>query len=121
MGWGLRSIRLEAEPDWARFWKGRGEEGGVSGSWTSGGWAAGTGLNSCVLESRVDTALKQLRQIREYEQRLKGLEQQVRSPGQAGGGWAGWDGRGSPSGAVMSYVLPRSSTVPMSWAGWPRP
>ena len=31
-------------------------------------------------------ALKQLRQIREYEQqRLKGLEQEVRTPGQAGG------------------------------------
>lgn len=26
---------------------------------------------------KVDTALKQLRQIREYEQRLKGLEQEV--------------------------------------------
>lgn len=35
----------------------------------------------------MDTALKQLRQIREYEQRLKGLEQEVRIPGHARGVW----------------------------------
>lgn len=37
----------------------------------------------------MDTALKQLTQIREYEQRLKGLELEVRAPGQAGGGRLG--------------------------------
>lgn len=50
---------------------------GFRGRWCW--WAAGTGLNPWL--PRVDTALKQLRQIREYEQRLKGLEQEVRTLG----------------------------------------
>lgn len=50
---------------------------------------------------RVDTALKQLRRIREYEQRLKGLEQEVRTPG-PGRGVCG-QGRG---GGLLPSVPP---------------
>lgn len=38
---------------------------------------------------KVDTALKQLRQIREYEQRLKGLEREVRTSGPGWGSMVG--------------------------------
>lgn len=69
--------------------------------------------------SRVDTALKQLGQIREYDRRLKGLEQEVRTRGLAGGLRRVW-GSEFPSPASVSLPLPRSSTVAGSWTGWPR-
>lgn len=47
-----------------------------------------------VVGCRVDTALKQLRWIREYEQRLKGLEQEVRTPWPGQGRVARVGGRG---------------------------
>lgn len=56
-----------------------GRKAELQGRATRGGWgrqAAVPGLKPWL--PRVDTALKQLRQIREYEQRLKGLEQEVR-------------------------------------------
>lgn len=51
------------------------------------GGAPEVGVASCLKGAfpRVDTALKQLGQIREYDQRLKGLEQEVRPWGLAGG------------------------------------
>lgn len=64
----------------------------------SGGAASAGRLDrgSGVSLSRVDTALKQLGQIREYERRLKGLEKEVRTwawqRGTAGMGPACLDG-----------------------------
>lgn len=40
---------------------------------------------------RVDTALKQLGQIREYDRRLRGLEREVKTWAWRGVGWQGWD------------------------------
>lgn len=48
-------------------------------------------LGECSLFFRVDTALKQLGQIREYDRRLRGLEREVRIWAWRGVGWQGWD------------------------------
>jgi hypothetical protein len=56
---------------------------------------------------RVDTALKQLGQIREYDRRLRGLEREVRT-------WAWAGGAGTPcfpAPALTYSCLPRSNTV----------
>ncbi|XP_053515680.1 transient receptor potential cation channel subfamily M member 4 isoform X2 [Artibeus jamaicensis] len=56
---------------------------------------------------KVDTALKQLRQIREYEQRLKGLEQQVQHCSHV----LGW----------VAEALSHSTLLPPGWSQPPAP
>lgn len=83
------------EPEWG------GAPGCWGGRWASGGrgfrrgrgqqvWTGPDAPLPVAVGCRVDTALKQLRQIREYEQRLKGLEQEVRTPRLGWGSVARW-------------------------------
>lgn len=54
-------------------------------------WDVGSSAGRMLSLFRVDTALKQLGQIREYDQRLRGLEREVRIWAWRGLGWQRWD------------------------------